>query len=149
MTEYISREAVFQVVHGIARGIADRDTEALKAKDMKAFYMAKGAKEILDSVDTDLCYVPVADVQQVVHCKDCKHRKEHHYEEIGENPYIKYECKFTNYSMSDDGFCSFGARMDGDIIVLPIDNNTRNLTDEETDIYNSWLEAEAKMIDEI
>ncbi len=67
MDEYISREAVFQVVHGIARGIADRDTEALKAKDMKAFYMAKGAKEILDSVDTDLCYIPAADVQSIVY----------------------------------------------------------------------------------
>ena len=65
MAEHISREAVFQVVHGIARGIADRDTEALKAKDMKAFYMAKGAKEILDSVDTDLCYIPASDVQPV------------------------------------------------------------------------------------
>lgn len=65
MDEYISREAVFQVVHGIARGIADRDTEALKVKDMKAFYMAKGAKKILDSVDTDLCYIPAADVQPV------------------------------------------------------------------------------------
>jgi hypothetical protein len=29
------------------------------------------------------------------------------------------------------------------------ENNTRNLTDEETDIYNSWLEAEAETIDEI
>ena len=67
MAEYISREAVFQVVHGIARGIADRDIEALKAKDMKAFYMAKGAKEILDSVDTDLCYVPAVDVQPIVY----------------------------------------------------------------------------------
>lgn len=67
MDEYISREAVFQVVHGIARGIADRDIEALKAKDMKAFYMAKGAKEILDSVDTDLCYIPTADVQPIVY----------------------------------------------------------------------------------
>ena len=65
MTEYISREAVFQVVHGIARGIADGDIEALKAKDMRALYKAKGAKEILDSVDTDLCYIPVADVQPV------------------------------------------------------------------------------------
>lgn len=65
MNEYISREAVFQVVHGIARGIADRDTEALKAKDTKAFYKAKGAKEILDVVDTDLCYIPAADVQLV------------------------------------------------------------------------------------
>jgi len=54
------------------------------------------------------------DVQPVVRCKDCKHRKERHYEESGEKPYIKYECKFTKYSMSDDGFCSFGAIMDGD-----------------------------------
>ena len=67
MSEYISRDAVFQVVHGIARGIADRDIEAFKAKDMKAFYKAKGAKEILDSVDTDLCYIPAADVQPVKH----------------------------------------------------------------------------------
>lgn len=55
-----------------------------------------------------------ADVQSVVHCKDCKHRKERHYEESGKKSYIKYECKFTKYSMSDDGFCSFGTRMDGD-----------------------------------
>ena len=65
MKDYISREAVFQVVHGIARGIDDRDIEAFKAKDMMAFYKAKGAKEILDSVDTDLCYIPSADVQPV------------------------------------------------------------------------------------
>lgn len=71
--EYISREAVFQVVHGIARGIATKDIEALKAKDMKTFYKIKGAKEILDSVDTDLCYIPAADVQSVKHGKwiDC------------------------------------------------------------------------------
>lgn len=55
--------------------------------------------------------MPTADVQPVVHCKDCKHRKERHYEESDEKPYIKYECKFTKYSMSDDGFCSFGAKM--------------------------------------
>ena len=30
MYEYISREAVFQVIHGIARGIADRDTEVIR-----------------------------------------------------------------------------------------------------------------------
>lgn len=54
--------------------------------------------------------MPTADVQPVVHCKDCKHRTEHHYEEEGEPPYIKYGCKFTKYSMSDEGFCSFGAR---------------------------------------
>ena len=67
MAEYLSREAVFQVVHGIARGIATKDIEALKAKDMKTLYKIKGAKEILDSVDTDLCYIPVVDVQPVKH----------------------------------------------------------------------------------
>ena len=51
-----------------------------------------------------------ADVQPVVRCKDCKYRTEHHYEEEGEPPYIKYGCKFTKYSMSDEGFCSFGVR---------------------------------------
>lgn len=54
------------------------------------------------------------EIQPVIYCKDCKHRQERHYEESGEKPYIKYECKFTKYSMSDDGFCSFGARMNSD-----------------------------------
>lgn len=58
--------------------------------------------------------LPLRKYVRVVRCIDCKHRKEHHYGESGEKPYIKYECKFTKYSMSDDGFCSFGARMDGD-----------------------------------
>lgn len=61
-----------------------------------------------------LLEIPSEDVQPVVRCKDCKHRKERHYEESGEKPYIKYECKFTKYSMSDEGFCSFGAKKDGD-----------------------------------
>ena len=65
--------------------------------------------DAMDFIDA----IPAADVQSVVRCKDCKHRKEHHYEEIGEKPYIKYECKFTKYSMSPNGFCSFGVRIDG------------------------------------
>lgn len=109
MDKYISREAVEQVLRGIANGLSVGETEALKAKDVKALYKIKGAKKILDDVDNDLCFIPSADVLPVVRCKDCKHRKERHYEESGEKPYIKYECKFTKYSMSDDGFCSFGA----------------------------------------
>lgn len=113
MAEYISREEVFQVVHGIARGIADRDTEALKAKDMKAFYMAKGAKKILDSVDTDLCYIPAADVQPVKHghwipqgddmwlCSNCK-----------EN--IIYSEHESDRTEKQRYCCRCGARMDGD-----------------------------------
>lgn len=148
MAEHISREAIEQVLCGIANGLSVGETEALKTKDIKALYKIKGAKEILNTIDNDLCFIPTADVQSVVRCKDCKHREARHYEEIGEKTYIKYECKFTKYSMSDDGFCSFGARMDSDIIVPPVDNN-RNLNDEETDIYNNRLEAEAKTIDEV
>ncbi len=55
-----------------------------------------------------------ADVQPIVRCKDCKYRKEHHYEAEGEAPYVKYSCKFTTYSMSGECFCSIGARMGGD-----------------------------------
>lgn len=73
-------------------------------KELKESKELKKSKELKESKDT----------QSVVHCKDCKHRKERHYEESGEKPYIKYECKFTKYSMSDDGFCSFGAKMDGE-----------------------------------
>lgn len=34
-------------------------------------------------------------------------------------------------------------------VIINRKDSTRNLTDEETDIYNSWLEAEAETIDEI
>lgn len=34
-----------------------------------------------------------------------------------------------------------------DIVLLPIDNSTRNLTDEETEIYESWIDHEAKDTD--
>ena len=53
---------------------------------------------------------PTLDYKPVVYCKDCKYRKEHHYEDDGEPPYIKYSCKFTNYSMPDMGYCSMGKK---------------------------------------
>ena len=124
MAEYISSEAVFQVVHGIARGIADRDTEALKAKDMKAFYMAKGAKKILDSVDTDLCCIPAADVQPV----KCGRWLHHHAIWIDqpkiEGWFVQAKCSecekwahvMNPYTKSIDYECCphCGARMDGE-----------------------------------
>lgn len=67
MGEYISREAVEQVLRGIANGLSVGETEALKAKGLKALYKIQGAKEILNSVDNDLCFIPAADVQPVKH----------------------------------------------------------------------------------
>lgn len=49
-----------------------------------------------------------SNLRKVVFCKDCKYRQDHHYEEPGQQPYIKHSCKFSNYSMSDEGFCSMG-----------------------------------------
>lgn len=75
MGEYISREAVEQVLRGIANGLSVGETEALKAKGLKALYKIQGAKEILNSVDNDLCFIPAADVQPV---------KRGRWEQIGE-----------------------------------------------------------------
>lgn len=63
--EYIKREAVSQVLQGIANGLLVGETEALKAKDMKSLLKIKAAKEILKTVDNDLCFIPTADVQPV------------------------------------------------------------------------------------
>ena len=96
---YVSMHNV-QRVCAITGGAADTD---------EGEYIAEVIRNNLENM-----VIPAADVQPVVRCKDCKHRKERHYEESGEKPYIKYECKFTKYSMSDNGFCSFGTRRDGD-----------------------------------
>ena len=71
---------------------------------IKALAQWEGAYKVV----YELPHMVEKDVEKVVRCKNCKYREEHHYEEKGEQPYIKYECKFTKYSMSDDGFCSFG-----------------------------------------
>lgn len=65
MAEYIKREAVSQVLQGIANGLLVGETEALKAKDMKSLLKIKAAKEILKTVDNDLCFIPTADVKPV------------------------------------------------------------------------------------
>lgn len=67
MTEYISREAVEQVLCGIANGLSVGEAEALKTKDIKALYKIKGAKEILDTIDNDLYFIPAADVQPIAY----------------------------------------------------------------------------------
>ena len=65
MAEYISREAIKQVLCGIANGLSVGKTEALKTKGLKALYKIQGAKEILNAVDNDLSFIPAADVQPV------------------------------------------------------------------------------------
>ena len=45
-----------------------------------------------------------------VYCKDCLHCKEKHYEENGEDPYVKLMCKYSNYAHQPMDFCSNGER---------------------------------------
>ena len=99
MAEYIEREKAI---------------ERIRPHVKPTSVYGEGYMQAIEHATDILELMPAADVQPVVRCKDCKYRKERHYEESGEKPYIKYECKFTKYSMSDDGFCSFGARMDGE-----------------------------------
>lgn len=50
------------------------------------------------------------DFAEVVRCKDCKYCEECHYEEEGEEPYIKLKCKWSNYSRQSNDYCSYGER---------------------------------------
>ena len=65
MAEYIKREAVSQVLQGIANGLLVGETDALKAKDMKSLLKIKAAKEILKTLDNDLCFIPTTDIQPI------------------------------------------------------------------------------------
>ena len=108
MTEYIERESIITHMKDLPTWRAD--SGGVYGNAMKYPDGMFDCEDVISSLECE----PAADVVPVVRCKDCKYRVEHHYEEKGEEPYIKYSCKFTNYSMSDNGFCSFGARMDGD-----------------------------------
>ena len=50
------------------------------------------------------------DIVEVVRCGKCRFREEHHYEDVGEKPYIKFTCKFSSYSHSANHYCSLGEK---------------------------------------
>lgn len=52
---------------------------------------------------------------EIIRCKDCKHKKDHHYENPGEEPYIKSTCEnkyglVKDYQVHDWDFCSRAER---------------------------------------
>ena len=104
MDEYISKQKVLDYLNGYLHSLGE-DADTL---------FNRGQRRALINSIQDILAVKAADVQPIVHCKDCKYRKEHHYEAKDEAPYVKYSCKFTTYSMSGEGFCSFGARMEAE-----------------------------------
>ena len=50
------------------------------------------------------------DTIEVVRCKDCVYCEEKHYEELGDIPYIKLVCKWSNYSHQPNDYCSLAER---------------------------------------
>ena len=123
MAEYISREAIKQVLCGIANGLSVGETEALKTKGVNALYKIKGAKEILNAIDNDLSFIPAADVQSVKH-GHWYHNTSKYISEL--DAYFiqaccsccgKYSDRVDSYSqqMSNECCSHCGARMDGDI----------------------------------
>ena len=111
MADYISREAVEQVLCGIANGLSVGETEALKTKGLKALYKIQGAKEILNAVDNDLSFIPAADVQPV------RRGRWEYIRNVKLSGTIKLcecnQCHNKNFGgLSYCGNC--GARMDGD-----------------------------------
>lgn len=59
----------------------------------------RGANKIMDRIMA----APVADVVEVVKCRNCKH--------LSEN---RFFCKYYNIAIIDNGFCYRGTRMDGE-----------------------------------
>ena len=52
---------------------------------------------------------------EIIHCGECKHKKDHHYELPGEEPYIKSTCEnkyglVKDYQVHDWDFCSRAKR---------------------------------------
>ena len=86
MAEYISREAVEQVLRGIANGISVGENTALESKDVHTLFKIKGAKDILRSVDDCICDIPSADVQPTPQWISVKERLP----EIGKSILIHY-----------------------------------------------------------
>ena len=56
------------------------------------------------------------------------------------------ECGYKGKGLylENEVYCPYCKATGNDIVILPTDSNIRNLTGEETDIYNNRLESEAK-----
>lgn len=147
MAEYIEREAALQIID-YAKQLA---SEQIVRESGTYELLPDTGKACYDGIITALAMckrlinegVIAADVQTVKrgrwieHCDDLFPLES------------TIECSVCgereNMDMHNDNFCpNCGAKMDGDVY-----NNTRNLTDEETAIYNNRLEVEAETIDEI
>lgn len=87
MSRYVEKEPIIEF---ITKGLNNPDKT-------KAF--GYDAIEIL----TEIEYAPIADVVEVVRCKDCVFAEEGFYE-------CDIYCKLNDVSFGKDSFCSYGER---------------------------------------
>lgn len=131
MDEYISREALLtEIAADYGNWIACNDTDESYRQGVKDNY-SDTIRLIND--------IPAADVQPAKHGRWIENSDPG--QNINEH-YMCSECGCTFHNWANDNYCpNCGSknRMDGDK-----DNNVRNLTDEETANYESWIESEAK-----
>lgn len=144
MNDYISREKLIEAL------AADYNNEWDGSQASEEY--VEGVRDEYDDVLTIICRMKGTDAQPVRRGRWLEHRATWIDQPKMEGWFVQAKC-------SECGICApvlnrytktvayeycphCGARMG-------LDNDMRNLTDEETDIYNSRLEAEAKTIDEI
>lgn len=133
MNEYISREAVEQVLCGIANGLSVGETNALETKDVKALYKIKGAKEILNTVDNDLCFIPAAEVQPVNQWISVKERFPDK-----DGDYLCYlECGLAIQATFDSTIASEGDKFPLGEWLQVYNSDTRDFTDSMWEEYNA------------
>lgn len=121
MNEYISREALLaEIAADYGNWIACHDTDELYRQGVEDNY--SDTMRLINDF-------PAADVQPIVYA--------HKTINVGRRSY----CSNCGKLAIMEDFCSkCGAKVKDDAK----DNNVRNLTDEETEIYDSWLNSEAK-----
>lgn len=104
MPEYIEREAVSNEIDDITwyHISCQKNLVEGAASEADALYKATDIYNVIKSA-------PIADVVEVVRCKDCKHWQDNN----DGRPH--QECRWGNYETPDpDDYCSYGELKDGD-----------------------------------
>lgn len=91
MAEYIEREAAFDAVFGQFCASSDETEQALNAA--------------IEEIKT----IPAADVAPVVRCGECKYSAN---ARVNEKGFLI--CPASGMEITDNDYCSYGARMGGD-----------------------------------
>ena len=92
--DYVSRKAVRDILSALA-------IRHFELSDLFKIYI-----KALEDADAEILKIPTADVAPVIRCKDCS------YIHAGKDVYY---CRYwEKWGLTPDGFCSCGARMDGE-----------------------------------